>query len=346
MTSEPQAHTSPEAEEAPLRSRSRASVVRRALRNPQLQLGIVVLAPTLLWYFVLQVAPVLEAFWFALYHVQLLDLSSWADLIQSSYFVGALHFEHLLDPRLNPQFWPGTLRSLIWTALQFVYVLPLGLGLSVALARITRWRTLYQVAILVPFATPTTAAALMMGKLFDPVTGGINATLRAAGLSTSQWLHDPILALPLAAAIGAWRWLGFYIIIMTAGILNIPKDIGEAAEIDGADRWGRFWLITLPLLGHILTLISVLLLVNSMQEYTLPYTLTGGSQQFTMGQFQPIDYGPSDSLVLLNLALYKQTFGGAFVAFGPASAGAVLELIFVLLGSLLLLKALRPKWSY
>lgn len=330
----------------PSRSRNLGARLRWALRNPQLHLGLVVLVPTILWYVVLQLGPVLEAFWFALYHVELTGLTSWSDLFSTSYFVGLLHFQHLFDPTLNPQFWPGTARSLIWTLLQFVYVLPLGLLLAVSLARIGRGRTLYQIAILVPFVTPTVAAALMMGKLFDPATGGINAALRALGLPTSQWLHDPILALPLAAAIGAWRWLGFYILIMTAGILNIPKDIGEAAEVDGANAWQRFRYITLPLLGHVLTLISVLLLVNSMQEFTLPYTLTGGTQQFAMGEFHPIDYGPANSLVLLNLALYKQTFGGAFVAFGPASAGAVLELVFVLLGSLLLLKVFRPRWSY
>jgi ABC-type sugar transport system permease subunit len=334
------------AKHLPAGARGLRARLRWALRNRQLHLGIIVLVPTLLWYIVLQAGPVLEAFWFALYHVELTSLRSWTDLIQTSYFVGALHFQHLFDPTLNPQFWPGTLRSVVWTLLQFVYVLPLGLLLSVSLARISRGRTFYQIAILVPFVTPTVAVALMMGKLFDPASGGINGALRALGLPTSQWLHDPILALPLAAAIGAWRWLGFYIIIMTAGILNIPKDIDEAAQVDGTGAWQRFWFITLPLLGHILTLVSVLLLVNSMQEYTLPYTLTGGTQQFTMGEFHPIDYGPSDSLVLLNLALYKQTFGGAFVAFGPASAGAVLELVFVLAGSILLLKVLRPKWSY
>jgi multiple sugar transport system permease protein len=318
----------------------------RTLRNPRFRLGAIVLVPTLLWYLVLQVGPVFEAFWFALYHIEFMDLPSWKDLIADSHFTGLLHFQHLFDPRLNPQFWPATLRSLVWTILQFVYVLPLGLLLAVALARIERGRTLYQIAVLFPFVTPTVTAALMMGKLFDPVDGGINGALSALGLPTSQWLQDPNLALPLAAAIGAWQWVGFYVVVLMAGILNIPKDIEEAAQVDGANMWQRFRLITLPLLGHILTLVSVLLLVNSIQEYILPYTLTGGSQQFAMGEFHPIDYGPSGSLILLNLTLYKQTFGGAFVTFGPSSAGAVLELVFVLTFSILLIKLLRPKWSY
>jgi ABC-type sugar transport system permease subunit len=333
-------------ERLPARPRAWGRRMRRAARNPQLWLGIVVLVPTLLWYIVLQAGPVLEAFWFAVFHVDIANMASWFDILQTSQFVGLLHFQHLFDPTYNPQFWPGTLHSTIWTVLQYLFVLPLGLLLAVCLARVTRGRTLYQIAILVPVVTPMVAVALMMGKLFDPDTGPINAFLQALGLPTSQWLQDPILALPLAAAISAWRWMGFYVIILTAGILNIPRDVADAAWVDGAGAWQRFRLVTLPLLGHVLTLVAVLLLVNSMQEYALPYTLGGGSQQFQMGADQPISYGPNNALVLLNLALYKQTFGGLFVAFGPASAGAVLEFAVVLIGSVVLLRVLRPKWSY
>jgi ABC-type sugar transport system permease subunit len=296
---------------------------------------------------VLEVGPVLEAFWFAVFHVDITNISSWIDIFQTSQFVGALHFQHLFDPMYNPQFWPGTLHSVIWTLLQFIFVLPLGLLLSVCLAQVTRGRTFYQIAILVPVVTPMVAVALMMGKLFDPNTGPINGVLSALGLPTPQWLQDPVLALPLAAAISAWRWLGFYIIIMTAGILNIPRDVMDAAWVDGAGAWERFWLVTLPLLRHVLILVVILLLVNSMQEYALPYTLGGGSQLAQLGgSDQPINYGPNNALVLLNLALYKQAFGGLFVALGPASAGAVLEFGVVLIASLLLLRVLRPKWSY
>jgi len=320
--------------------------LRRAARNPQLQLGVLVLVPTIIWYLIMEAGPILEAFWFAVFHVDIANMSSWFDIFQTSEFVGWLHFQHLFDPTFNPQFWPGSLHSVIWTLLQFAFVLPLGLLLALSLARVTHGRAFYQIAILVPVVTPVVAVALMMGKLFDPSTGPINEMLRGLGLPTSQWLQDPVLALPLAAAIGAWRWLGFYIIIMTAGILNIPQDVSDAAWVDGAGVWQRFWHVTLPLLGHVLTLVTVLLLVNSMQEYALPYTLGGGSQQLQMGTNQPINYGPNNALVLLNLALFKQTFGGLFVAFGPASAGAVLEFGVVLIGSVLLLKVLRPKWSY
>lgn len=319
----------------------------RVARNPRARLGAVVLVPTILWFAIFQVAPIIESIWFAFFHVDLATMSFW-DAVWSSPFDGLLRFQHLFDSELNPQFWPGVVHTVIWTALQFMFVIPLGLLLALSLARVGRVRRLYQIAIFVPVVTPLVAVGLMMSYIFAPDSGAANDLLRALGLPASRWLHDPVLALPLAAAISAWRWMGLYVLILTAGLLSIPRDVGEAAQVDGAGPWRRFRTVTLPLLGHVIALVVVLLLVNSMQEYTLPYTLEGGVQQANpnIGNSLQTDYGANNSLVLLNLALFKQAFGGRFLTLGPASAGATLEFAVVLIASVLLLRALRPKWSY
>jgi len=316
----------------------------RWAHNPRVQLGVIVLVPTVLWFVVLQFAPIVEAMWFAFFHVDLTNMSLW-DALSNSPFDGLLRFQHLFDPELNPEFWPAALHSAIWTVLQFLFVVPLGMLLSLAMAKVGRGRRLYQIAIFVPVVTPLVAIGLMMGKVFDPEAGPANGLLRALGLPTPAWFHDPTLALPLAAAISAWRWMGLYALILTAGILNIPRDIDEAARVDGAGAWRRFWQVTLPLLGHVLALVMVLLLVNSAQEYALPYTLGGGMQQAQLTYGASPDYG-NKALVLLNLALFKQAFGGSFLTLGPASAGALLEFGVVLIASALLLRIFRPTWSY
>jgi len=303
-----------------------------------------VLVPTIAWFIVLQFVPIVEAMWFAFFHVDLANMSL-GDALWNSPFDGLLRFQHLFDPELNPEFWPASLRSVIWTVLQFLFVIPLGMLLSLAMAKVGRGRRLYQIAIFVPVVTPLVAIGLMMGNVFDPAAGPANGLLRALGLPTSPWFHDPTLALPLAAAISAWRWMGLYVLILTAGILNIPRDIHEAAQVDGAGAWRRFWQVTLPLLGHVLALVVVLLLVNSAQEYTLPYTLGGGVQQAQLTYGASPDYG-NEALVLLNLVLFKQAFGGSFLTLGPASAGALLEFAVVLVASVLLLRVFRPTWSY
>ncbi len=329
---------------APVHARGWGATLWRRAHSPRARLGLIVLVPTVVWFVVLQFAPIVEAMWFAFFHVDLTNMSLW-DALSQSPFDGLLRFQHLFDPELNPEFWPAALHSAIWTVLQFLFVVPLGMLLSLAMTKVGRGRGLYQIAIFVPVVTPLVAIGLMMGKVFDPEAGPANGLLRALGLPTSAWFHDPTLALPLAAAISAWRWMGLYVLILTAGILNIPRDIDEAAQVDGAGAWRRFWQVTLPLLGHVLALVMVLLLVNSAQEYTLPYTLGGGVQQAQLTYGASPDYG-NKALVLLNLALFKQAFGGSFLTLGPASAGALLEFGVVLIVSVVLLRIFRPTWSY
>jgi len=168
-----------------------------------------------------------------------------------------------------------------------------------------------------------------MERFFDPQVGLANEALQAVGVAPSQWLHDPIVALPLGASIGAWRWLGLYIVLLTAGMLNIPRDVRDAARVDGAESWTLFRRITLPLLGHIMVLVLILLLVNSVQEYTLPNML---STQTT-------------DLEMINGALEGIAFGSR-LQIGVGAAGGALECVVTLVISLLILRIFWPKWSY
>jgi ABC-type sugar transport system permease subunit len=150
------------------------------------------------------------------------------------------------------------------------------------------------------------------------------------GLPTSTFLNSSTTALPTVAAVGAWKGLGFYIIILTAGLLNIPGEMKDAALVDGAGPWQRFWRVTLPLLGHTLALVMVLLVIGAIQEFTLPFILTGG--------------GPDNATILLNLLIYNEAFQS--LHFGIASAAALLEFAFILVVSIVQLKLVRPTWSY
>ncbi len=166
--------------------------------------------------------------------------------------------------------------------------------------------------------------------LLDPDTGEINTILYSLGLPLSTFLTSPSTALPTAVAIGIWKGLGFYIIILTAGLLNIPTELHDAARVDGANNWQRFWRMTLPLLGHTLVLAMVLLAIGALQEFTLPSVLTGG--------------GPGTSTTLLNLFIYNEAFQN--LHFGMAAAGSLIEFALILVVSLVQLRLVRPSWSY
>lgn len=308
---------------APVRpARSTRQRLRRTLRKPQFWFGGAVLVPTLLWYTIFQFGPVLESFYFSFVYVRILDLLG-------GRFTGLGNYAQLFDPELNPNFGPAALNTVIWTALQFAIVVPLALLLATCLTTITRGRAFFQVVFFLPVITPLVVIGLIMERFFDPQVGLANEALHTIGVAPSQWLHDPIIALPLGASIGAWRWLGLYTVLLTAGMLNIPRDVRDAARVDGAESWTLFRRITLPLLGHIMVLVLILLLVNSAQEYTLPSML---STQTT-------------NLGMINGALEEIAFG-LNLQIGVGAAGGAIECVITLVISLLILRIFRPKWSY
>ncbi len=308
---------------APARpSRSTGRGPGRALRKPQFWFGGAVLVPTLLWYTIFQFGPVLESFYFSFVYVRILNLLG-------GRFTGLGNYTQLFDPELNPDFGLAALNTVVWTALQFAIVVPLALLLATCLTTITRGRTFFQVVFFLPVITPLVVIGLIMERFFDPQAGLANEALHTVGVAPSQWLHDPIIALPLGASIGAWRWLGLYTVLLTAGMLNIPRDVRDAARVDGAEGWTLFRRITLPLLGHIMVLVLILLLVNSAQEYTLPNML---STQTT-------------NLEMINGALEGIAFGNR-LQIGVGAAGGAIECVVTLVISLLILRVFRPKWSY
>ncbi len=127
-----------------------------------------------------------------------------------------------------------------------------------------------------------------------------------------------------------WKGLGFYVLLLTAGMLNIPSELHDAARVDGVNEWQRFWHITLPLMGHTLVLVIVLLAIGSLQEYTSVVILTNG--------------GPGNATYVLNLLIVQEAFSN--MRFGVAAAAAFIEFVLVFLISIAQLRLFRPRWSY
>jgi len=294
--------------------------VRKTLRRPQFWFGFSFLAPTLIWYWIFAFRPILSALRLAVVNYRMLDPAN-------SPFVGLGNFRRLLE---EPQFLPSVTNTLEWTILSFIMMLPISLGISVCLANLRRGRNVYQGLIFLPVVVSIVAVLLMFRMLMDPEVGWFNQILRAIGLPGFPWLSDSATALPTSVGIGVWKSMGFYIVILTAGLMGIPKELYDAALVDGANEWQRFWRISLPLLGHTLVLVTVLLAIGALQEFTLPYVLTNG--------------GPGNATYLYNLHIYNEAFQS--LRFGIATAAALLQFVFILVISILQLRFLRPTWSY
>jgi multiple sugar transport system permease protein/raffinose/stachyose/melibiose transport system permease protein len=177
------------------------------------------------------------------------------------------------------------------------------------------------VVLFLPFITPAVVVGQIMGQFFAPGGGLASTLLRGAGLPW-RWVGDPAFAGVLGVFTGAWHWVGFYTVVLVAGLLNIPREVSDAARVDGARGWGLFRRITLPLTGQIMVLVLLLLVLNAVQE---PGGIAG----------QP----------LVTSTLKDIVFGG-LVTFGAGAAGGVIVAVATLAVSVAIIALFRPRWSY
>jgi multiple sugar transport system permease protein len=186
----------------------------------------------------------------------------------------------------------------------------LGLAAAVGVNQgVVKFRTLFRVGFYLPVVTSIVAIAVVWRLLLGNEVGLINATLSIFGIEGPGWLNDERYALWSIIAMAAWRNLGFLMVIFLAGLQTIPRDLYEAAEVDGANRWQRFMGITLPLMRPTLLFGAVITGIGYVQFFEEVYVMTQG--------------GPLNSTLSLAFYAYNQfsfgnygyTAAAAFVLF-------------------------------
>jgi ABC-type sugar transport system permease subunit len=155
------------------------------------------------------------------------------------------------------------------------------------------------------------------------------------GLPKCPFLAGFKTALYTVIGVDIWKNLGFYVVILTAGLLNIPQEMYDAAKVDGAGSWHCFRHITIPLLGHTLALVCVLLAMHGLQVFTQVVVLSG--RPGAPG-------GPGQATYVMNLLVYHEGFVN--MRFGLATATALVLFVFVFIVTVFQLKILRPTWKY
>ncbi len=297
-------------------------VVKKTLRKPQFWFGFTMIVPLLIWYWIFSFWPIIQAFRMSTVAYKLLDPTN-------SPFVGIGNF---LKISQHPLFLVSVKNTILWAIYSFIFHLPLAMLIAVFLSKVRRGRNVYQALIFVPVVVSLVAVSLLFKMLMDPEVGQLNKLLSGVGLPELQWLSSSSSALPTAVIIATWKGLGFYVVILTAGMMNIPSELYDAALVDGTNPWQQFWRITMPLMGHTILLITVLLAIGSLQEFTLPTVLFGS------------EGGPGNSTYLYNMLIYQEAF--LDIRFGTATAASLLQFAFILAISILQIKLIRPTWSY
>jgi multiple sugar transport system permease protein len=232
-------------------------------------------------------------------------------------FVGLGNFSRALsDPEVIHSF----LITLLYAAGTLIVGTAVGLGLAVILNQALPGRTLFRSLLLIPYLTSVSIVGLLWRNILDPQVGILNRLLESLGLPGQTWLSTH----PLATIVGitVWSGAGYTMVLFLAGLQGIPGLYYEAARIDGAGPWRRFFSITLPLLAPTTLFVSIIGLISTLQQFALPYIVTGG--------------GPGNATSLYAHRLFIVAFNDN--DFGYVSALSVLLLLVVLVLSLLQLR--------
>jgi multiple sugar transport system permease protein len=251
-----------------------------------------------------------------------LSFTEWSGL-GSPAWIGLRNYVELFR---DPSFWTALANTGMYMVFTMVVVLPLSLMLAMALnARGLRLRDLFRTAFFLPVVVSPIIVALVFGLFFDQQYGLVNSIFRALfGFPGIDWLTSPGWAKAVVVILVLWRWTGYMTIFFLAGLQNVPRELYEAASLDGAGTVSSFWNVTLPQLRPIATFIAVTALVNTAQIFEEPFLLTSG--------------GPGESTLSIAQFIYRAGFQRQ--EFGYASAGGVVMFILVFFAGRLLYKSL------
>lgn len=279
----------------------------------------VLIVPALLFYLLFCVYPFLTMFY---YSVTDYSVAKMTDLN----FIGFVNFTKVFD---NDLLMAGFKNSLFYAILMTVFQTAFGIILAVFLDRKLKTRNLLRSA----FFLPAVFSPLVIGFLWNYLMstsdfGLINRALTALGLGKINFLGDADIALYSVVVTQLWQWTGWAMVIFLANLQSISKDLYEAAEIDGATPWRKFWGVTLPLLQPSVNVVAVTAMIGGLKVFDIIMALTDG--------------GPGNATQTIMTAYIKTSFTEG--AYNEGAASGVVFFVVVMIITLLMMKALG-KWG-
>jgi N-acetylglucosamine transport system permease protein len=297
------------------------------MRHGQYRFVVGFLVAPLALYAVFVISPFVQAFYYS--------LTDWTGVSPQFDFVGLQNFRNLTQDSLFLRAVRNNLLLLvvvplavILLSLFYAFLLNLGGRGSGAGVRGVRGSGFYKLAFFMPQVLSVAVIAVVWAVIFDPTpTGLANSVLRRLGLESAGWLGDPNLALWCVLWVLVWGSVGFYLVLFNAAMSSIPRDIFEAALIDGAGRVATFFRVTMPLLWDTIQTSWVYLAILALDVYALVAVMTAGPG------------GPANSTQVISLQIAQNGF--QFGRAGYASAMGVVLFFFTLLIATIMLRVTR-----
>ncbi len=232
----------------------------------------------------------------------------------AGHFVGLANFDKIWHDSI---FHVAVWNTVLYTAVTTVFKLAFGLWLALLLNRHFKGKAFIRAFILLPFIIPTVLSTFAWKWMFDPTFSVINWLMFHLGLIHGRinWLGDPELAMISVIIVNVWRGVPFYAISLLAGLQTISPELHEAAAIDGAPPWKRFWYVTWPLLLPVTMVVVLFSVIQTFADFQLVYVLTGG--------------GPANATHLFATYAYQIGVGTGLLSEGAAISLAMFPVLFL-----------------
>ncbi|NLP83262.1 sugar ABC transporter permease [Microbacterium sp. CFH 90308] len=232
------------------------------------------------------------------------------NLLGDPKFVGTLQYERLIA---SETFHQSLMVTLVYTVGVSITAYALSLGSAVMLNKAIRGVKAVRTVSLLPAIIPMVVAGVIWKFIYEPTGGPLNQMLAVFGIEGPAWLQDPALALPSVMLVSVWKDFGIYMLVLLGGLQQIPRDIEEAAWIDGATPTQTFWRVKFPMLGAVNLFVLVLLIFNSFKVFDQVWVMTEG--------------GPGNATLTIITFLYTRMQ----VDIGFAAAGTTVLFLLVLI---------------
>jgi ABC-type sugar transport system permease subunit len=281
--------------------------VNRSLRLRRLMAPALFIAPAALALILTMAAPMADAVLLSLQHWDGMTPPSW---IGFSNYLNLFH-----DETFFRALWHTAYFTVCTVILQTILPLLIASLLNSGVRGSTAFRTLYFMPVIISLAI----SGLLWAMLFEPNFGAVNSFLRAVGLGglTQLWLADAATVMPSVIIVSVWQSLGFYLVIFFAALQGVPKDLYEAAELDGANAWSRFVHVSVPTIWPVILIVIVLNTINGIKVFDQIWVMTAG--------------GPNYASATLGTYLYAMAFGAMGASNSRLGYATAIAMVILLL---------------
>lgn len=283
------------------------------------------IAPAILLFVIFVVGPLIASFYWSFTEYDALHAPKW---------VGLDNYKNIFFN--DPRFWKSIRNTILYT----VGVIPPGVVLSLLLAiavdQHIRFKNFFRIIYFIPSVTSVIALSVIWKWLFAGGKYGlINYVLILMGLKPIDWLMSPTWTLPAIMIMSIWALIGYNMILFLAGLQTIPTTVYEAADIDGANIWGKFWHVTLPLLRPTMVFVVIMGFITSFQVFERIYIMT--ESEFGIG-------GVLDSALTVVAYLYDMGFRKFQMGYASALGYIIFAVVFII--TIINIKFVKTKVEY